>query len=170
MLPLMDMLTQGANGAVLEQIGRQYGLTSAQAEQAIAALMPAFSVGLKRNAHDPYGFTRFLDALSSGRHAAYYDNPSEALDSQGVEEGNAILGHLFGSKELSRAVAAQAAQATGISQSVMKAMLPALAPMIMGGLFKQLNEAATGAGNPMMNNPLGKMFEQMAGNPMAGNP
>jgi hypothetical protein len=130
--------------------------------------MPAFSLGLKYNAHDPYGFTRFLDALSSGRHAAYYDNPSEALGGGGIEEGNAILGHLFGSKELSRAIAAQAAQATGISQSIMKSMLPTLAPMIMGGLFKQLSEASTGAANPMLNNPLGKMFEQMAGGAMGG--
>lgn len=167
MLPLMDMMTRGADGTMLEMIGRQYGLSTTQAEQAIAALMPAFSQGLKRNAHDPYGFTRFLDALSSGRHAAYYDNPPEALSSGGMAEGNAILGHLFGSKELSRAVAAQAAQATGISQSILKSMLPALAPMIMGGLFKQLNGQMGGKAQAETN-PLGQMLEQMAGGGMTG--
>ena len=61
----------------------------------------------------------------------------KAFAPQGVEEGNGILGHLFGSKELSRAVAAQAAQATGIGQQVLQQMLPVIASMVMGGLFKQ---------------------------------
>ena len=54
-----------------------------------------------------------------------------------MAEGNGILGHLFGSKDLSRAVASQAAQATGIGQQVLQQMLPVIASMIMGGLFKQ---------------------------------
>ncbi|MEC9342952.1 MAG: DUF937 domain-containing protein [Pseudomonadota bacterium] len=170
MQSLMDMLTQGANGEMIDRIGRQYGLSSAQAEQAVAALLPAFSQGLKRNAHDPHGFTRFLDALSSGRHAAYYDDPGQALGDRGIEEGNAILGHLFGSRELSRAVAAQAAQATGISQSILKSMLPALAPMILGGLFKQLSGATQPGRGQALDNPLGRMFEQMSGGAAPANP
>lgn len=128
--------------------------------------MPAFSQGLKRNASDPLGLMRFLNALSSGRHTGYFDDPRQAFAPSGNEEGNAILGHLFGSKELSRAVAAQAAQATGISQAVLKSMLPALAPMILGGLYRQLAESSTqGAGGRRQadDNPLGKMFEQMTG-------
>ena len=78
-----------------------------------------------------------MTAMASGQHAKYFEDAARAFSPQGVDEGNGILGHLFGSKDLSRAVASQAAQATGLSQQVLQQMLPAIASMVMGGLFKQ---------------------------------
>lgn len=159
MLPLFDMLAKAQNGNAMEEMARQYGLSQAQAEQAIAALMPAFSQGLKRSASDPYGFGAFMSAMSTGQHARYFEDASAVFSRGGIEEGNGILGHLFGSKELSRAVAAQAAQATGIAETTLRQMLPALAAMIMGGLFKQ-STGQLGAA-PREPNPLQEMMEQM---------
>jgi hypothetical protein len=159
MQSLFDMLTSAQNGAAVEQMARQFGLSQKQAEQAMEALMPAFSQGLKRNAADPYGVGAFLSALSTGQHARYFEDMQQAFQPSGVEEGNGILGHLFGSKEVSRAVAKQAEAATGIGQEVLKQMLPVLASMIMGGIYKQSTEPrrAQSAGA----NPLGEMLEQM---------
>jgi hypothetical protein len=161
MLPLFDMLAQAQNGHAMEQMARRYGLSQAQMQEAIAALTPAFSQGLKRNASDPYGLGSFLAALSSGQHAKYFEDASNAFSPQGMQDGNGILGHLFGSKELSRAVAAQAAQATGIGQETLKQMLPALAAMIMGGLFKQSTGQAGSSGFGGQANPLQEIVEQM---------
>jgi hypothetical protein len=161
MMPLFDMLTNAQNGNAMQQMARQYGLSQGQVQDAVEALMPAFSQGLKRNAADPYGVGSFLSALSSGQHAKYFDDASQAFSPQGVQEGNGILGHLFGSKELSRAVAAQAAQATGIGQETLKQMLPALATMIMGGLFKQSTGQVGAAGFGGQGNPLQDIIEQM---------
>jgi len=156
MLPLYEMLAQ--NSEATAKIARQFGLSQAQAQEAIEALVPAFSQGLKRNAADPYGIGDFLGAMSTGQHAKYYEDAANAFSQQGIAEGNGILGHLFGSKEVSRAVAAQAAQATGLGQDILKQMLPALASMIMGGLFKQttgqMQASASG-------NPLTEIMEQM---------
>lgn len=137
MLPLYDMLANAQNGQAMEALARQFNLSQQQTQAAVAALLPAFSQGLKHNASDPYGVGAFLGALATGQHAKYFEDAQAALSPAGMAEGNGILGHLFGSKDLSRAVAAQAAQATGIGQEVMKQMLPAIAAMIMGGLFKQ---------------------------------
>ena len=161
MLPLFDMLANAQNGNGMDALARQFGLNQQQAQSAVEALMPAFSQGLKRNASDPYGLGSFLQAMSTGQHAKYFDDATRAFSPQGVDEGNGILGHLFGSKDLSRAVAAQAAQATGIGQNVLQQMLPVVASMIMGGLFKQSTgqmQAASGMG---ANNPLGEIIEQM---------
>lgn len=161
MLPLFEMLANAQNGNGMDALSRQFGLNQQQTQAAIDALMPAFSQGLKRNASDPYGVGSFLQAMASGQHAKYFDDASRAFSPQGVDEGNGILGHLFGSKDLSRAVAAQAAQATGIGQNVLQQMLPVIASMIMGGLFKQSTgqmQAASGMGG---NNPLGEIIEQM---------
>lgn len=160
MVPLFDMLTQAQNGRGLELLAKQFNLSQQQAQLAVEALLPAFSQGLKRNTADPYDLGGFLSAMASGQHAKYFEDASRAFSQQGVEEGNGILGHLFGSKDLSRAVAAQAAQATGIGQQVLQQMLPVIASMIMGGLFKQSTsqmQAASGAGS----NPLAEIIEQM---------
>lgn len=161
MLPLFDMLAQAQNGNAVDQMARQFGLSQQQTQQAMEALLPAFSQGLKRNASNPYDLGAFLTALSSGQHAKYFEDATRAFSPQGMEEGNGILGHLFGSKELSRAVAAQASQATGIRQDVLKQMLPALATMIMGGLFKQSTGQVQAAGFGGQGNPLQEIIEQM---------
>lgn len=177
MLPLFDMLTNAQNGNGMEMLSRQFGLNQQQTQAAIEALLPAFSQGLKRNASDPYGVGAFMSAMATGQHAKYFEDASNAFAPQGVNEGNGILGHLFGSKELSRAVASQAAQATGISQDVLKQMLPVIASMIMGGLFKQstnqLQASQQAAGFGGSGNPLGEIIEQMmkqGGGMMGGQP
>lgn len=164
MSSLFEMLASAQNGEAMQQMARQFGLTQQQTQEAMEALLPAFSQGLKRNASNPYDLSSFLGALSSGQHAKYFEDASNAFTQQGMAEGNGILGHLFGSKDLSRAVAAQAAQATGIGQDVLKQMLPALATMVMGGLFKQSTGQVSGqaaAGFGGAGNPLQEIIEQM---------
>ncbi len=159
---LFDILANAQGGNGLGALGKQFGLSPQQTQSAVEALMPAFSQGLKQNASDPYGMGAFMSALASGQHAKYVENPAAAFTPQGVAEGNSILGHLFGSKDLSRAVAAQASQATGIGTDTLKQMLPALASMVMGGLFKQTNnQMAAGGFGGQGSNPLGDLIEQM---------
>ncbi|QPC94645.1 DUF937 domain-containing protein [Mesorhizobium sp. INR15] len=159
---LFDMLAQAQNGNGMDALARQFGLSQQQAQAAVAALLPAFSQGLQRNTADPYGLGAFMTAMASGQHAQYFEDATRAFSPQGVDEGNGILGHLFGSKDLSRAIASQAAQASGVSQQILQQMLPAIASMVMGGLFKQTTnqmQAAGGFGGG--GNPLGEIIEQM---------
>ncbi|MCR4265595.1 DUF937 domain-containing protein [Nitratireductor sp. ZSWI3] len=170
MLPLFEMLNSAGQGQGVEQLARQFGLSQRQAQEAMEALLPAFSQGLKRNASDPYGTGNFLGALASGQHARYFEDAAKAFTPEGMAEGNGILGHLFGSKDVSRAVASHAAQATGLGEDVLKQMLPALASMIMGGLFKQSTgqmQAASRqqaqAGGGMLGELMEQMMRQMGG-------
>jgi len=158
MMTLFETLTRAQDGEALKTMARQFGISERQTEQAIEALMPAFSAGLKRNASDPMGVAGFMQALSTGQHAKYFEDVHNAFAPQGVEEGNGILGHLFGSKEVSRAVAAQAEQATGVGQDILKQMLPVVAATLMGGLFKQ----STGqlAPGQQAASPMAAMMEQ----------
>ncbi len=164
---LFDMLAQAQNGNGMQALAQQYGLSMQQTQAAVAALLPAFSQGLQRNTADPYGLGAFMTAMASGQHAKYFEDATRAFSPQGVNEGNGILGHLFGSKDLSRAVASQAAQASGVSQQILQQMLPAIASMVMGGLFKQTTNQLTGGqmqaagGFGGGGNPLGEIIEQM---------
>lgn len=161
MLPLYEMLAKAQNGQGLDLLARQFDLNRQQAELAAEALLPAFSQGLKRNAGTPTDLGSFLAALSTGQHAKYFEDAARAFSQQGVAEGNGILGHLFGSKEVSRAVAAQAAQATGIAESTLRQMLPAMAAMLMGGMFKQSTGQLGQA--QAADNPLVAIMQQMMG-------
>lgn len=161
MLNLFDLLKQANGGNAMNQMAAQFGLSPAQVQAATEALLPAFSIGLQRNTADPMGMGGFLSALASGQHGKYFENMGEAFNPAGQQDGNAILGHLFGSKDVSRAVAAQAAQATGIGQGILKQMLPVLATTLMGGMFKQSSGAMSAAGMGAGDNIFGKVIEEM---------
>ncbi|WP_416798279.1 DUF937 domain-containing protein [Ciceribacter azotifigens] len=158
MLPLFEMMLRAQNGTAMEAVARQFNLAQEQAAQAVAALMPAFSSGFKRNTANPYDMTALLGAMASGNYAKYFEDMTAAFTPQGVADGNTVLERLFGSKEVSRAIAAQAAQFTGISQDIFKKMMPAMADTIMGGLSKQ----TTGQfdASAFANSPMGAMTQQ----------
>ncbi|OCP37050.1 DUF937 domain-containing protein [Ensifer sp. LC163] len=160
MAPLFDMFMQAQNGQATELMAKQFGLAQEQMAKATAALLPAFSAAFKRNTTNPYDFGALLTAMSSGNYAKYFEDVSQAFTPQGMADGNGILGQLFGSKEMSRAIAAQAAQVTGISQEIYKQLLPAMADTLMGGLFKQATGQFAGPNGAFANNPMATMMQQ----------
>ena len=137
---LFDMLMQANNGAAIEHVSQQKGIQPDLAQSAIKALLPAIAGGLQRNVQQPGGLESLLGALQNGHHGQYLDQPETLGRSEAIEDGNAILGHLLGSKETSRAVAARAAQKTGLGEGLLKQLLPVVAAMAMGSLSKQTKE------------------------------
>jgi len=140
-LNMMDMIMQAAGGQAPQQVGQQFGLDQQQSQSAISALLPAISSAMKQNTNNPQGLAGLLGALQNGNHSQYLENPTQLGQPQATTEGNAILGHLFGSKDVSRGVASHAAEKTGIGADVLKKMLPMVAMMAMGSLGKQTNGA-----------------------------
>lgn len=161
---MMDMIMQAAGGQAPQQVGQQLGLNQQQSQSAIAALLPAISSAMKQNTNNPQGLAGLLGALQNGGHDQYLDNPAQLNQPQAVTEGNAILGHLFGSKEVSREVASRASAKSGIGADVLKKMLPMVAMMAMGSLGKQ----TTGAGMFNQGGSMKGMLAQMAMQQLAG--
>ncbi len=137
---LMEMILNAQGGATAQQAGAQMGLDQAQTQSAIGALLPAISSALKMNTQSPQGLGGLLQALQGGNHEQYLENPQAMAQPETVQDGNAILGHLFGSKDVSRAVAGQAAAKTGLGADVLKKLLPLVATMAMGSLSKQTRQ------------------------------
>ena len=91
-----------------------------------------------------------LSALSAGNHGQYIDDPASLTDPSAVTDGNGILGHLLGSKDVSREVASRAAAQTGLGADVLKRMLPLAATLMTGAFAKQsgnVSALAPGLGN-----------------------
>lgn len=143
MAGLLDLLAGAQAQPAKQKLGQQFGLSEDLTQQAMAALIPALAAGLKSNASKPGGAEALLGALSKGSHSRYLDDPDLLGRQETVDDGNGILGHLLGSKEMSRSVASQAAQKTGLESDVLKQMLPIVATMVMGSLSKKSEETDT---------------------------
>lgn len=160
MLPLFDMLTKAQGGNAMDAMAKQFGLAQEQMQQAMAALMPAFSTGLKRSVTNPYDFSALMTAASSGNYAQYFEDMTKAFSPKGVADGNNVLALIFGSKDVSRAVAAQAEQMSGIGQEIYKQMLPVVANTVMGGFFKQMASQFQAAGEAISQGKPADFFGQ----------
>ncbi len=137
---LLEMIMSAQNGAAAQQAGAGLGLNQQQSQSAIAALLPAISSALKQNTSSPQGLAGLLGALQNGNHQDYIEKPEMLGRPETVADGNAILGHLFGSKDVSRTVASRAAKQTGLDTGILKKLLPLVATMAMGSLSKQTRQ------------------------------
>jgi hypothetical protein len=139
---LLESILKSQGGGAVSQIASQFGLGEDQAATAITNLVPALAGGLQRNISQG-GLESLLGALTKGQHQRYLDEPTTLGSPSVREDGNGILGHILGSKDLSRKVAAQASARTGISESILKQMLPVVAAAVMGAMGKQTGAAAS---------------------------
>ena len=108
-----------------------------QTEAAVAALLPAISMGLKRSTDTPEGLGNLLALMAQRPDLyAFYDDPRVAFSPEGFAAGNAALSQMFGSPEASRAIAAQAQNLSGVTSAILKKLLPVIVGMIISGLMR----------------------------------
>jgi hypothetical protein len=136
MVNWFDLMRQAQGGAGLENFAHQFGLSPQQTNAAIAALMPAFAMGLQRAATDPTAIAQLFRVMSGGHYPNFWESASQAFTPQARQEGKEIIDQLFGSDEVSRRVAHQAADFSGVGVDVLQQMLPLLAGIVAGGLTK----------------------------------
>ncbi len=142
---ILDMLLGGSNNSALNELSKTFDLSESQTRAAVEELIPALSRGIQKNTSTEPGMDDLLDALKTGEHAKYMDEPSVLGRSETTQDGNDILGHIFGTKEVSREVANRVSQKSGISSTILKKMLPVVASLVMGALSKRVLGGSTGA-------------------------
>jgi hypothetical protein len=140
-MDLLKTLVNAAGSGGLESLGSQFGLDSSAVEGVLGQVVPALGRGINKNAGSG-GLGNLVKALQKGNHQRYLEDSSAAASEAGIQEGNGILGHILGSKDVSRNVASHASSASGVSPDIIKKMLPMVATMVMGSLSKQTNSGA----------------------------
>lgn len=113
-------------------LANQFGISPEQANAAVGALLPAVLGGLHKS-EETGGLGNIADIVA-GMGAPHQD----------VDSGNSILGQIFGSKDVSRQVATHASQETGISDTILKAMLPVVAGLVAQQVAKRMGGGAMG--------------------------
>jgi len=141
---LLDTIFGAQGGDAVNQLARSFGLNPAQVSEVVRQVAPTMARGVQHNAQDDAGLADLIRALQRGNHDRYVDQPEVLTRPETINDGNGILGHIFGSKEVSRNVARHTAANTGVSNSVVKQMLPMLAALVMGALSKKAGGGSAG--------------------------
>jgi hypothetical protein len=147
-MDLLSMLLDQSGGRAVRQLADNFGLEESQALSALSNLIPPLGQGLARNASEQGGLDRLLAALTGGQHQRYLEDPSILNQEDSIRDGNGILGHILGSKDVSRQVAQQASERTGIGADILKKMLPMIATLAMGALSRQTANVRTSQAGP----------------------
>lgn len=140
-MDLLKALISSAGSGQLESLGKQFGLDGSAVTKVLGQVVPALGRGINKNAGSG-GMGGLISSLQKGNHQSYLENPDRVSSQEGIQEGNGILGHILGSKDVSRNVAAHAASSSGVSADLIKKMLPMVATMVMGTLSKQTNSGS----------------------------
>lgn len=129
---LNDIIQAAQGGQGINNLASQFGLSPAQTQAAIQAMIPAFSTGLQGAAQNPSALGGILSQLASGAHQGSFTDPSQTGAAGGL--GGAVLGQIFGSPQIAAQIGQHAAQMSGVSPQVTQQMMPVVASMLMGGL------------------------------------
>ncbi|MFG1371039.1 DUF937 domain-containing protein [Xanthobacter oligotrophicus] len=166
----LEMLRAAQGGHGLENIGRMYGLSPQQAQATAEAVMPAFTEAFKQATQSPEALASLMALMTSGPYGAFYTQ-QPAAPAELSRAGSEALDTVFGSSDVSRAVAAHVASSTGLGVTVVRQMMPTFATLVVGGLAKSL--AASGALQQMLAAMLSRMpgqTTQRIGPISSGNP
>jgi hypothetical protein len=153
MLNLSDIMQAAQGGNAYNNLAQQFGIGTEQAQQAVEAVLPAISMGLQQQAQTVEGWQNILSTLGQAQNSAqFFDSDGDGIPDHLENEGQNALGTMFGGPEMTGAVASHAAQFAGLPSSIIQQMLPMIASMVIGGLFK-------GASNNGLGGILGQMMQ-----------
>lgn len=140
---IAELLPEGGIAALAGQLG----ISHQQAQSGAQALLPSILSGMGQQAGG-----------AGGADASRLETHVNALGGSGLADnvlgdgatdtgkGNELLGGIFGSKEASREVAAQASQTSGLNPALLKQMLPILAMLVAGYMSKRSAGQSGGLG------------------------
>lgn len=148
----MDIGKMLQQSGAIDAISRQLGVDPNTVQAGANALIPSIVAGMTKpaapTAQEPASggglgdLLKTVTELGGGQLLDHVvsDQPTD------VGKGNQILGQIFGSKDGSRAVAADASDRSGVEQDVLKQMLPMVAMAAAGHVMKQANQGGGLAG------------------------
>lgn len=141
-MQITDILAQMGG---LQSIAKELGVSETQAASAAEALAPAILGGFKKQAQSQPGGLEALGGLLGQLGGGGLLDQVLGPQPTDVSQGNNVLGQIFGSKDVSRTVAQNAASQSGLDPSLLKKMLPMLAMLVTGYMARQTGAGAAAA-------------------------
>lgn len=162
-MSLTDELLSKLQGAPLQQVSQQLGISDTQASGAISAALPVLMGALGNNASQPQGAQALLGALQNNHSGLDLGSVLGSVLGGGGASGGAasdgagILGHIFGGSQ--QKVETGLAQATQLDSGRTSQLLQILAPIVMAFLAQRLGGGQADAGS--LSQALGQEKQQV---------
>jgi hypothetical protein len=121
----------------LQSMARELGIDEVDATAGAQALLPAILGGFKKQAQSQPGGLEGLGGMLSKLGGGSLLDDVLAPARTNVSRGNDVLGQIFGSKDVSRTVAQNAASTSGLDPSLLKKMLPIVAMLAAGYMARR---------------------------------
>jgi len=144
-MQITDILAQMGG---FQSMARELGVSESEAASGAAALVPAILGGFKKQAQSQPAGLEGLGGLLGQLGGGGLLDQVLAPQPTDVSQGNEVLGQIFGSKDVSRAVAQDAASQSGLDPTLLKKMLPMLAMLVAGFMARKQNAGAAGQSSP----------------------
>ena len=136
MAGLLDSIVN--NPELVESIANEVGIKTSDAGSVITYLAPILMGAAKQNFQSSRDSGDLLKQIQDSQFSNMIDAPKKAVEKGGlIDLGNIILKELTGSKENSGKVARHVQNETGISDFIVKKILPMIAPFVIGALGKK---------------------------------
>jgi hypothetical protein len=133
-MQITDVLAQMGG---LQSVAKELGVSESQVATGAEALLPAILGGFKKQAQaQPAGLEGLGSLLGQLGGGSLLDDVLSPQPTE-VGRGNDVLGQIFGSKDVSRTVAQDAAARSGLDSALLRKMLPMLAMLVAGYMAKQ---------------------------------
>lgn len=171
----MDIAAMLASSGALESAAREMGIDPQTAAAGAAVLLPSILGGFKNQAQAAPGGIEGLGSILGQMGGGGLLDAVVGNQPTPVDQGNAILGQIFGSREVSREVAGHAAAQSGINADTLKRLLPVVAMLVAGYLARQgtsgqsttADRSGGGLGGAM-GGGMGGMLGQVLGSVLGG--
>jgi len=138
-MQMQDRLGHTQAGSLVDQMASACGITPAQADAVMRAVMPEFDWHMHTAALSRGGIADLVEAAGSVHRADHLTSDRLFVDEPARKEGKAILARLLGTKSASRTLAARAARQCGVDAGQIASILPHLAVVAIAGLALRSN-------------------------------
>lgn len=152
MFNLYQIVTSAQNGQALDNLASAHGITRAQADTVVKALLPALSAAFTAKVGQPGGLQELAAATTDAQHRQAFVDPATATDDTTRAKASDVINSIFGNSAVVQQVIQQVAVFTGVPAATIEQMLPVIVSLILGGV-----------GSFMHNQNLGEILGQMAG-------
>ena len=136
---ILDLLNSDLGKTIISGVAGQTNQPQNKTQDVLTMALPVLMAAMKRNAATPQGAQGLLGALNSKHDGSILDNLGGlfggGVDSNVLEDGGKILGHVLGGKQQN--VQNAISQKSGIDANAVAQILKVAAPILMGVLGNQ---------------------------------
>lgn len=146
---ILDLLGSDLGKTIISGVAGSTGQDQNKTGDVLTMALPVLMAAMKRNAATPEGAEGLMGAISGKHDGSILDNLgglfSGGVDSNVLDDGSKILGHVLGGKQ--PRVEQALSQKSGLDAGSVAQILKVAAPILMGVLGKQAKQQNVSSSN-----------------------